>query len=389
MSDIHTPVAVGPAASSRRRRLVWIGCGTAAALAAVTAWRLHAGDTQRRTDDAYVNGHVVSITPQLPGAVSTVAADNADRVVAGQVLLQIDASDARIALAVAQADLARTERRVHGMFAAEAQAHAVIQLRQVDVERARADLNARQGLVAQGAVPEEEVRHAADAVKAAQSALVVAERTHAEALAQTRGVTQAVHPDVLLALEKVRAAALALERTTVRAPVSGMVAQRSVQLGKQVAPGDRLMAIVPLDQLWVDANFKEVQLDGICRGQPARVTADVYGTRVTYRGTVEDIEAGSGAAFALLPAQNATGNWIKVVQRVPVRIRLDAQDLAQHPLRIGMSTETVVDTRDCPSGQSLSTQRATESATIYAAQQQAADQRLAAYLASRDSGRRE
>lgn len=340
-------------------------------------WHVVMGDTTRTTDDAYVNGHVVAITPQVAGAVSKVAVDNADRVTAGQTLAEIDASDARIALDAAHAELARTVRRVRGLFAAEAHAAAMVALRQAELERAKADFSTRRSIVNQGAVTEEETRHAADAVKAAGAALQAAMHSHVEAQAQTQGTTLNTHPDILAATERVRAAALALERTTIRSPVAGMIAQRTVQLGKRVGVGDKLMAVVPLDEVWVDANFKEVQLDGVCPGQPARVKADLYGSRVVYRGTVDDIEAGSGAAFSLLPPQNATGNWIKVVQRVPVRIRLNPEDVAQHPLRIGMSTEVEIDARQCTASKGGRKARTPEKTDVYDAQKVAADQNAA------------
>lgn len=191
------------------------------------------------------------------------------------------------------------------------------------------------------------------------------------------------HPEVRVALERVRAAALALERTTIRSPISGMVAQRTVQLGKRVGMGDKLMAVVSLDQLWVDANFKEVQLAGVYSGQPAVVKADIYGSRVTYHGTVDDIEAGSGSAFALLPPRNATGNWIKVVQRVPVRIRLNPDEVAKHPLRIGMSTEVDVDTSMCVSGKALKRAATVGRTALHADQQKRADEQVAAAIGER------
>jgi len=371
-----TPAATD-AAAMRRRRLIVAG-GAVILLAVIwTAWHFLSGNTHRSTDDAYVNGHVVSITPQVAGSVSAVRVDNSDRVQAGQVLVEIDSSDARIAFASAQAELAETLRRVHGLFAAAAQAAAVVQLRQAELDRTSDDLGARQSIVDQGAVTAEDARHARDAVRAARAALGAAKQAHAEALSQTDGTTVEDHPEVRAAMEHVRAAALGLQRTTIRSPVAGMVALRSVQLGRRVAIGDRLMAVVPLDQVWVEANFKEVQLAGICPAQRVLVTADVYGGRLVYHGIVDDVEAGSGAAFALLPAQNATGNWLKVVQRIPVRIRLDPAEVAQHPLRIGMSTEVEIDASQCLSGRPVSAAHAIEQTAVYAAQSTAADEQTA------------
>lgn len=384
MTDTSAEAAADPAAT-RRRRLIVIGAGLALIAVAWALWCLFSGNTLRSTDDAYINGHVILITPRVAGAVSAVLADNTDRVRAGQTLVELDPSDARIELASAQAALAQAIRRVRGLFAATAQAAAMIQFRQAELERAQADLRVRQAIVGQGAVTEEATRHARDAVRAGRAALDVAEQAYAEALSQTKGTSLLDHPEVRAALERVRAAELALQRTTIHTPVSGMVAQRNVQLGERVAVGDRLMAVVPLDQLWVDANFKEVQLEGVCRGQPARVTADIYGDRIVYHGTVDDVEAGSGAAFSLLPPQNATGNWIKVVQRVPVRIRLNPAELARHPLRIGMSADVQIDTSRCPPGTDLSLGRSIERTAIYAAQAKAADQ-LAATAMDDDLG---
>jgi membrane fusion protein (multidrug efflux system) len=351
MNDTTSPSTASSAgtdpASVRRKRLLMLGGGLAVLGIGWGGHALLTGDSNRTTDDAYVNGHVIAITPQVAGAVVRIDADNADRVTAGAPLVQIDPTDARVALAAAEAELARTTRHVRGLFATDARFDADIRVAQTQLDQARADLQARQAIAGTGAVSGEDVRHALDAVRSGEARLRSAQEARAQAFAQTRGASLSSHPDVQAAAERVRAAALALARSRIAAPVSGMIAQRSVQIGKRVAPGDRLMAIVPLDQLWIDANFKEVQLDGICPGQPASVTADIYGDKVTYHGRVEDIEAASGAAMALLPAQNATGNWIKVVQRVPVRIRLDAAELAAHPLRIGLSAQVAVDTTRC------------------------------------------
>jgi membrane fusion protein (multidrug efflux system) len=347
MNDTTSPsVAPDPATVRRKRLLILGGCLTALAI----GWGSHvllSGDNSRSTDDAYVNGHVIAITPQVAGAVIRIEADNSDRVVVGATLVEIDPTDAKLALASAEAELARATRNVRGLFAVEARFDAEIRVAQAKLDKARADLKARQAIAGTGAITGEELRHASDDVLSAEASLQSAREARAQAFAQTGGASLSSHPEVQAAVERVRAAALALARSRIAAPVGGMVAQRSVQLGRRVAPGDRLMSVVPLDELWIEANFKEVELDGICPGQPASVTADIYGSKVTYHGRVDDIEAASGAALALLPAQNATGNWIKVVQRVPVRIHLDAAELAAHPLRIGLSTKVTVDTTRC------------------------------------------
>lgn len=365
----------------RRKRLLLLGAGVAVIALGWGGYNWLSGGESRSTDDAYVNGHVVAVTPQVAGTVIRVGADNSDRVVAGTPLIEIDPSDARVALAAAEADLARAVRNVRGLFATDARFDAEIGVAQASLDKARADLSQRQAIANTGAVTGEDVRHARDAMRSAEATLAAAREARAEALAQTSGATLASHPDVQAAAERVRAAALTLARARIVAPVGGMIAQRNVQLGRRVAPGDRLMAVVPLDGLWIDANFKEVQLDGICPGQPATVTADIYGRRVVYHGRVADIEAGSGAAFALLPAQNATGNWIKVVQRVPVRIRLDPTELTRNPLRIGLSAKVTIDTDRCDR-KAQPTAPQSESVALYDAQVREADATVARVIAA-------
>jgi membrane fusion protein (multidrug efflux system) len=337
-------------------------------------WTYFSNDAIRMTDDAYVGGQVVQVTPQVAGTVTRVLADNTDRIVAGSLLVEIDPTDAKVELAAAEAQLAQAVRTVRGLYANDARYDAEIRVRQADLNKVRADLRERRAIAGTGAVTGEDVRHAADAVFAAEAALASANEARAQAFAQIDGVTLASHPAVQTAAQRVRAAALAVERSRIVAPVSGMIGQRTVQLGRRVAPGDRLMAVVPLDRLWVDANFKEVQLKGVCPGQSATVTADIYGKSVVYHGLVEDIEAGTGAAFALLPAQNATGNWIKVVQRAPVRVSLDPTDLACHSLRIGMSTRVEIKTGPCdPQSAANRKPKIDDASALYDAQAAAAD----------------
>jgi membrane fusion protein (multidrug efflux system) len=386
MNDTTSPSLTSDPATVRHKRLLILGgCLTALAI----GWGGHvllSGDNSRSTDDAYVNGHVIAITPQVAGAVIRIEADNADRVVAGAPLIEIDPTDARVALASAEAELARATRNVRGLFAMDARFDADIRGAQAKLDKASADLKTRQAIAGSGAITDEEVRHARDDVLSAEASLQAAREARAQAFAQTDGSSLSSHPEVQAAAERVRAAALALARSRIAAPVSGMVAQRSVQLGRRIAPGDRLMSVVPLDQLWIDANFKEVELDGICPGQPASVTADIYGRKVTYQGRVDDIEAASGAAMALLPAQNATGNWIKVVQRVPVRIHLDAAELAEHPLRIGLSAKVTVDTAHCdPKARAKSPP--SENMALYTAQAKEADATVTRVIAANIGGR--
>jgi membrane fusion protein (multidrug efflux system) len=312
------------------------------------------------TDNAYVQGNLVQITPQVTGTVVAVNADDTDFVKAGQPVVQLDRADADVALAQAQAGLAQTVREVRGLYATNSTWTANVDLRKAEVTRARADvaraeddLARRQGLTATGAVSGEELDHARSNVSNARAALTAAEANVVSAeqqLATSRTLTDNTsiekHPNVERAAAKVREAYLAYARTQIPAPVSGYVAKRNVQVGQRVAPGAPLMSVVPLDQLWVDANFKEVQLRGMRIGQPVTLTADAYGSKVTYHGRIEGLGVGTGSAFSLLPAQNATGNWIKVVQRVPVRVTLDPKELAEHPLRVGLSMVAKVDIAD-------------------------------------------
>ncbi|MBL8352847.1 MAG: HlyD family efflux transporter periplasmic adaptor subunit [Burkholderiaceae bacterium] len=312
------------------------------------------------TDNAYVQGNVVQITPQVAGTVVAILADDTDVVKAGQPLVRLDPADARLALAQAEAQLGQTVREVRNLVASNATLAAQVALREAElvraqgeVERAADDVNRRAPLLAGGAVGKEDLAHASaqlatarSAQAAAQSALAAAREALVANQSLTDGTGVADHPSVQRAAARLREAWIALGRSELPAPLDGVVARRSVQIGQRVAAGAPLMSVVALDQLWVDANFKEPQLGALRIGQPATLTADVYGRKVKYRGSVSGLGAGTGAAFALLPAQNATGNWIKIVQRVPVRIALDPQDLAAHPLRVGLSMEVSVDVSD-------------------------------------------
>ena len=312
------------------------------------------------TDNAYVQGNVIQITPQVGGTVTAILADETDRVQAGEPLVKLDPQDTRIALAQAEAALGQAVRQVRTLYVNNASLAAQINLRETDVARARSqlgtaeqDLARRQSLAGGGAVSGEELSHARAQVTAAQSAFqgalaaVAAAREQLSSnQAMTDGTPVEQHPSVAAAAGKVREAWLAAHRTALPAPVSGYVSKRTVQLGQRVAPGAPLMTVVPLDALWVDANFKENQLRNIRVGQPVRLTADIYGSKVAYHGKVIGLGIATGAASALLPAQNATGNWIKVVQRVPVRIALDAEEIKSHPLRVGLSMHAEVDVAD-------------------------------------------
>ena len=321
------------------------------------AWWAMNGRQFESTDNAYVQAHVVQVTPQVSGTVLAIQAEDTDVVKAGQPLVHLDDADAKVALDQAEAQLAQTVREVRTLFANNGTASAQVAVRvadvarlQAEVARAQDDVNRRAPLVATGAVGKEEFNHMSSQLSAARSALESAQQALAAAREQlgasqalTEGTSVAQHPNVQRAASRVREAYLALKRVDLLAPVDGTVARRSVQLGQRVQAGSPLMSVVMLDHVWVDANFKESQLQRVRIGQPVELTADVYGQKVVYHGKVEGLGAGTGAAFALLPAQNATGNWIKVVQRVPVRVTLSAEEIKTHPLRVGLSMEAKVD----------------------------------------------
>jgi membrane fusion protein (multidrug efflux system) len=283
------------------------------------------------TDDAYVNGNIVQITPQIAGTVIGINADDTQYVSAGQILVRLDPADAKVALEEAEAHLALTVRSVRGEFATTAQLAAAQGIRQTDLQTAQKDLERRERLAGSGAISGEELQHARDAVSAAKSALLAAQQQFAADHARIDGTVIEDHPEVQAAASAVHSAFLTVARTQLPVPVAGYVAHRNVQLGQRVSPGAVLMAIVPLNEVWVDANFKELQIANIRMGQPATLTADLYGSSVKYHGTVVGFSAG-------------TGNWIKVVQRLPVRIVLDPKDLAAHPLQVGLSMRVQVAT---------------------------------------------
>jgi len=340
---------------ARRKRLIaLLAAAVAVAGAAYGAYYFAEGRFHQDTDDAYVNGNLVQLTPQVTGTVIAVNTDDTQIVKADAPVVALDPADAKLALADAEAQLGQTVRRVSGLYANNGFYAANVAQREADLARARDDLRRRQAVADTGAVSAEDIAHARDAVSVAQAALEAARQQGEANQALTERTTVEQHPDVQAAAAKVRTAWLAYARDTLPAPVTGYVAQRQVQVGQRVAPGTPLMAIVPLDGVWVDANFKEVQLKHMRIGQPVTLTSDVYGRSIRYHGRIEGFSAGTGSAFATLPAQNATGNWIKIVQRLPVRIAIDPAELAAHPLRIGLSMVVDVDTRD-ESGSQLGT----------------------------------
>ncbi len=304
------------------------------------------GQFEESTDDAYVGGNLVQLTARVAGTVVAIAGDNTDLVRQGQPVVMLDKTDATVALEQAEAQLGETVRQVRQLFESTAELKANVALRQAELARAQEDFDRRQALIRKNLISTEDYQHARVALETAQAALVLAQRQLASANARVDNTTLEHHPRVRQAAAQVRDAYLALQRTALPAPVTGYIAKRSVQLGQRIGPGEALLAIVPLEQVWVDANFKEGQLRHVRIDQPVTLTADLYGSEVNYRGTVIGLGAGTGGAFSLLPPQNATGNWIKVVQRVPVRIALEPAQLEQYPLRIGLSMQVSVDTHD-------------------------------------------
>ncbi|MBV9841719.1 MAG: efflux RND transporter periplasmic adaptor subunit, partial [Sphingomonadaceae bacterium] len=332
-------------AKPRARRLGFLILGVVIVLVALgyIVMRMLAPPSEA-TDDAYVGGDVVSITAREGGTVLALHADNTQAVKRGAPLIDLDPATQDVALAQAEADLGRAVRGVRADQSAVNEASAEIAQAQADLGRAQADFARRRAAAKDGAVSGEEVSHAQDAVTTAHAAVALAQAKRAQAESSVSGTSVADNPAVLAAIAAVRRAAISRAYMNLTAPVSGIVAQRTVQLGQRVAAGTPLMAVVPLDTLWLDANFRETQLQNLRVGQPATIRADVYGGNVTFHGHVLGLGAGSGNAFSLLPAQNATGNWIKIVQRVPVRIALDPAELRRNPLRIGLSAKVAVDT---------------------------------------------
>jgi membrane fusion protein, multidrug efflux system len=372
--------------NGRRTLLVSLVLGAFAIVGiAFAAWWFVSGRYYESTDDAYVGGNVVQITPQVSGTVLAIHADDTDFVKSGQTLVELDKADSRVALDQADAQLAKTVRSVRNLIATDSQLEATVAMRRSDLARAQEDLARRTKLEAEvpGAVALEELQHARNAVAAASASLDAATRQLAAQRTLTDNTTVETHPDVQDAAAKVRDAYLTYARTALPAPVSGFVARRSVQLGQRVSPGVTLMTVVPLEQVWVDANFKEGQLASLRAGQPVKLVADAYGSAVEYHGKVAGFSAGTGSAFALLPAQNATGNWIKVVQRVPVRIALDPAELQQHPLQIGLSMQVEVDTHE-RGGERLPkvASSATYETSAFASIDELADRRVAEIIAA-------
>ncbi|WP_175881610.1 HlyD family secretion protein [Burkholderia sp. BCC0044] len=387
MSDQQNAASAQPQNNNKRKRMMTLL--VAVIVIAAIAYGLYyflVARFHEDTDDAYVNGNVVQITPQVTGTVIAVKADDTQTVKAGDPLVVLDPADSQVALQQAEANLAQTVRQVRGLFVNDDQYRAQVALRQSDLSKAQDDLRRRLAVAQTGAVSQEEISHARDAVKAAQASVDAAQQQLASNRALTANTTIASHPNVMAAAAKVRDAYLANARNVLPAPVTGYVAKRSVQVGQRVSPGNPLMSVVPLNAVWVDANFKEVQLKHMRIGQPVEMTADIYGSSVTYHGKVVGFSAGTGSAFSLLPAQNATGNWIKVVQRLPVRIELDPKDLDKHPLRIGLSMQVDVDIKDERGDQLVNAPNTVYETNVFAKYGDEADAEIARIIAENAGG---
>lgn len=380
MTENASSVSANPAVREQRRNKLLAGLAGVVVIAGAAAgayWWLHASHFVS-TDNAYAAAEVAQVTPSIGGTVLEVLVKDTQAVKKGDVLVRIDPTDARLALAQAEAELARATRRVKGYVANdgglkaqvtareadEQRAAAQLVAAQADMERATIDLQRREALAQSGSVSGEEVTQARNAFAAAKAQLASAVAAQAQAKANREaaigakqvnaslieGADAETNPEVQLAQARRDQAQVDLDRSTVRAPIDGVVAKRSVQIGQRVQAGAPLMTVVPVQQIYVDANFKEGQLGKVRVGQRVQLQSDLYGSDVKYSGTVMGFSGGSGSAFAAIPAQNATGNWIKVVQRLPVRIQLDAAELAKNPLRVGLSMQVTVDTRSGPAG---------------------------------------
>jgi len=382
---LEGPIAAD--AGSKRRK--WISIVVAVFLVGAIGYGLYYAlvlNHHESTDDAYVNGNVVQITSQVAGTVVKIDADDTDFVTAGKVLVRLDTADSRVALAQAESQLAKTVRQVRNLYATSSQMQAAVAQHDAELSKAQDDLNRRERLISSGAVSGEEIQHARDALRGAEAASNAARQQLAAQQALVDRTTVEDHPDVKAAAAKVREAYLAYSRTEIPAPVAGYVAKRTVQLGQRVAAGAPLMAVVTLDDVWVYANFKESQLRGMRVGQPAEVTADLYGNKLKYHGRIAGFGAGTGGAFALLPAQNASGNWIKIVQRVPVRVALDREELKSHPLQVGLSMQVKVDTAGQEGDRlpKVARNSAADASTVFDAFDKAADERVASIIAAND-----
>ncbi|EOY8496750.1 multidrug efflux MFS transporter periplasmic adaptor subunit EmrA [Providencia stuartii] len=301
---------------------------------------------QEYTDDAYVSGVQVPIVAQTTGNVTQVNFENTDLVKAGDVLVVLDKTNARLAYEQAKHDLATTVRKTKELYINGDEYQAQIQKNRISLAQAQKDYQRRAALGRSGTISKEDLQHSQEAVQLAQAALDISIQQYNANQALLRNTELRKQPAIQQAADNVRNAWITLQRTEVKSPITGYVSRRNVQVGSQVGPQGSLMAIVPVQPVWVDANFKETQLEKVRIGQPVTLTSDFYGDDIVYTGKVAGLDMGTGSAFSLLPAQNATGNWIKVVQRLPVRVELDPEQVAKYPLRIGLSMNATIDIKD-------------------------------------------
>ncbi len=353
MTETAPPAPATPAADpprgnpqARKRLLTILALVVVIGLVVWAVYHFLLASPQEETDDAYVAGDIVAVTARDPGTVLAIHADNTQSVKTGQPLIDLDPDTVNVNLAAAEAELARAVRTTRASFTRLGETGAAVGQAQAELDRATNDYARRRSAAAEGAISGEELSHAADAVKVARANVALARSQQAQSQTAVQGTDVGTNPAVLSAIAAYRRAAIARGHMHIVAPTDGVVAQRTVQIGQQIAAGTPLMAVVPLDRVWVDANFRETQLKDLRIGQAVTVTADTYGSDIVYHGRVAGVGAGSGNAFALLPPQNASGNWIKIVQRVPVRIALNRDELRRNPLRIGLSVTATVDTAD-------------------------------------------
>jgi membrane fusion protein (multidrug efflux system) len=349
-TQTSSPVDPAQPKASYRPQLLLI-LGIVLLMATLGIWYLLGLGTES-TDDAYVDGNIVQVTSQVSGTVTVISGDNTDHVDAHSPLVTLNAVDAEIQFERAKSNLARAVRQARTQYYQVQQLEAEVSQRQNDVNKAQDDVRRRSQLAASGAVSREEISHAEEVLKNALAGLEGTRHALAVRLAMVDNTTLRTHPDVLVAAANLRDACIALHRSQIYSPVTGVITKRSVQVGQRINPGVALMSVVPIDQVWVNANFKESQIQDLRIGQPVVLRADAYSRKVIFHGSIVGLDAGTGSAFSLMPAQNATGNWIKVTQRVPVRIALQPQEIADNPLRLGLSMRVSVDTNDT-SGQVL------------------------------------
>lgn len=334
---------------SEKRRTIWMVIATIIIILLFVAYGVYwflVLRFQEYTDDAYVSGLQIPIIAQTTGNVTQVNFENTDLVKAGDVLVVLDKTNAQLSFEQAKHDLATTVRKTKELYINGDEYQAQIQKNRVSLAQAQKDYQRRAALGRSGTISKEDLQHSQEAVQLAQAALDISIQQYKANRALLRNTELRKQPAIQQAADSVRSAWINLQRTEIKSPMTGYVSRRNVQVGSQVSPQTSLMAIVPIQPVWVDANFKETQLEKVRIGQPVTINSDFYGDDIVYKGKVVGLDMGTGSAFSLLPAQNATGNWIKVVQRLPVRVELDPEQVAKHPLRIGLSMNVTIDIKD-------------------------------------------